>query len=94
MLKISSYFVALTQILMTIVLITFIPMMIIIRYFNAIKAKKDLKTTMLVVLIPFSMGYYLLIEEELRYKIYNKLLIIYTVMIAVGMTFTLFKNII
>lgn len=94
MLKMFSYFVGLTQILMMVVLITFIPLMIVIRYFNARKLNMDLKTTLKVVLIPFSIGYYLIIAEEVRFKFYNKLMIVFTIMTLIGITFTLFKDIV
>lgn len=79
------------QVAMLISFFTFIPTMFGLRIYLVIKYKKDLKQSLLITLLPLSIGYYKLLEDDRKIKIYNYLLIIFSVITLIGSLFTIYQ---
>ena len=83
--------VLIIQICMLITLYITLPTLFIYRLFMVIKLKKDLVKSLLIVLLPFSLGVYLFYEDSNKHKVYNILLIILFSISILGISFTLFQ---
>lgn len=83
--------VLIIQICMLITLYITLPALFIYRLFMVIKLKKDLVKSLLIVLLPFSLGVYLFYEDSNKHKVYNILLIILFSISILGISFTLFQ---
>lgn len=83
--------VSFLQICMIFTSIFTLPILFIIRLYVGLKNKYELKDLLMIILIPFSIGYYLKVEQSKQLKIYNILLTIFLVISIIGIMFTLYQ---
>ncbi len=70
----------------------FIPLLLAIRIYLALKHKTDLKTSLFIIFLPFSFGYYYCLDKSKRIKVYNLVLIVFLIITVVGFGFTIFQR--
>ncbi len=87
-----SYLVAIFEITMVVSFFTFIPTMLIFRILAAINANKNFKRTLIIAFVPFSFGYYYLLNKKQRLKSYNKIMTFYLIITIIGILFTVFQR--
>lgn len=87
-----SILVFILQLAMLITTFITIPLLFIIRLITIIKNKIDKNEALLILLLPFSIGYYLILEKEKQSKLYNIVLIVLTIIAVIGILFTLFQR--
>lgn len=87
-----SFLLAVLQVAMIVSLFLFIPFTIMFRIYLVIKYKFELKKSLLIVLLPFSFGYFLYLEEEKQSKIYNVGLILFILLTIPGILFTIYQH--
>lgn len=86
-----SILVAIFEIAMMAAIIVFIPLTLIFRVLSVIKHEKPLKEALLIVLLPFSLGYYMYLKEEEKSKIYNILIYSFLALTVIGILFTVYQ---
>ena len=89
-----SILVFVLQLAMLITTFITLPILFIIRLITVINNKIDRNESLLILLLPFSIGYYLILEKEKQSKLYNIALIALTVVAVIGVLFTLFQRLI
>lgn len=87
----SGFFVGLIEFSMLFTFFITLPLLMIIRLIAALKASKKLSSIILIVLVPFSLGYYKLLKDEEKPQFYQRLLKILVVIAVIGISFTLFQ---
>lgn len=86
-----SILVATFQFTIVLSFILFIPITLIMRLYTVRKNKTPLKESLLVVLIPFSLGYYFFVEENKRNKYYNLVIVLFLIVTLIGILFTVYQ---
>lgn len=86
-----SVLVATFEISMLISFLLFVPLTFLLRLQTVIKHKKSLKEALMIVFVPFSLGYYYYLPEEQRNKYYNVTIIVFLVLSVVGILFTVYQ---
>lgn len=86
-----GYFVALIQICLLITVFIMLPSLFIIRIVVAVRNKKSLVDILKISLLPFSLGYYLYLDEDEKVRVYNLLLLIFVIISFLGISFSLFQ---
>jgi len=89
-----SILVFILQLTMLITTFITIPLLFVIRLITVLNNKLDSKESLLILLLPFSIGYYLILAKEKQSKLYNITLIVLTVVALIGIMFTLFQRLI
>lgn len=69
-----------------------LPLLFIFRLVFIIKEKPILKDSLLILLIPFSLGYYNYENDKKTIKIYNILVIILSIIAIIGILFTVYQK--
>jgi len=89
-----SLLVFVLQLAMLITTFITLPILFIIRLITVINNKIDRNESLLILLLPFSIGYFLILEKEKQSKLYKITLIALTVVAVIGVLFTLFQRLI
>lgn len=89
-----SILVLILQVAMLITTFITLPLLFIIRIYTAIKNKIDIKESLLIILLPFSFGYYFYLKKDQRAKSYNVLIVIFLIIAIIGILFTLYQRLI
>ncbi len=89
----DGFFVALFQVFMVSSLFCFIPFLLVLRVLFVRKNKYSFKKVLAIIFCPFSIAYYFVASKN-ETKIYNKIIILFTVITIIGMMFTLFQRLV
>ncbi len=87
----SGLFVALIEVFMLVTFFISLPALFVFRLLISIKHKKALTKTILIVILPFSLGYNYFLNEEEKTKFYNVLVKVLFFIALIGISFTLFQ---
>lgn len=87
----DKLFVGLVEITMMMAVFLFVPLALLARILISVKNKKALKEALLVILMPFSIGYYIVLEDSEKTKWYNYLIIAFSVCAFIGVLFTIYQ---
>lgn len=88
-----EFIVGVLQIFTLITIFISIPLLFIIRVITISIRKLHYKKALLVLFLPFSLGYYYYLKKEERIKYYNLIIIILTVVATIGVLFTIYQRI-
>lgn len=86
--------VSILQTAMLITVFVTLPLLFVIRIITVINNKSNLKDSLLIVLLPFSFGYYFILNKDKQTKLYNILIIVLTVVAIIGILFTFYQRLI
>lgn len=86
-----STLVAAFEYAMLIAVILFIPITIAYRALVVLKYNKPLKEALLIVLLPFSIGYNLYLKDDEKSKIYNIIIYVFLGVTMFGILFTVYQ---
>lgn len=87
----TGIIVGLIEVSMLITYFITLPLLFLLRLLIALKSKKTISKIVLITILPFSLGYYHFSKEEERPKIYEILVIVFSCVALIGISFTLFQ---
>lgn len=86
-----SILVAVFEVSMLVSFLLFIPLTLALRIQTVTKNKIPFKQAILIILVPFSLGYYYFLKAEQRNKYYNSTLVLFLVITSIGILFTVYQ---
>lgn len=91
MLDLFKILIFILQLSMGITLFVGLPLLLVVRILTVIYKKRTIKESLLIILVPFSIGYFMYVDEEDKfYRLYKLLLVIFLVTAILGILFTLY----
>ena len=94
MLNLFNILLVILQSSMTIAVFIGLPVLLIMRIIMIIKDNKGLKSSLMTVLIPFSIGLFIVYKDEsIMKKIYRIMLLVIMIITLIGMIYTFYLTI-
>ncbi len=91
MLDFFGFLVAFFEASMLFSFILFIPTTVLLRIYTVYKHKKSLKESLLIVLLPFSIGYYYYLNDEEKTNTYNIIILVFVALSVIGIILTVYQ---